>query len=127
MDNGQWTMNNPQSLTPSVLSVRTEPSAGSILGWDSAAGQVEVALGRSRIGLEERVADGGLDWTRALRLVEELCGPCSQANTLAFAQAVEDMALLIVPTRAAYLRLALAEMERVTSHLLNAAETFQAL
>ena len=90
-------------------------------------GSVEVELGGNHVGLEERVAKGGLDWARALRLVEELCGPCSQANTLAYAQAAEEMAQLIVPPRAAYLRLVLAEMERVASHLMNAADTMQAL
>jgi Ni,Fe-hydrogenase III large subunit len=60
-------------------------------------------------------------------MVEGLCGGCSQANALAYAQAVEDLSGAIVPPRAAYLRLVLAEAERVTSHLLNVADTLRVL
>src|SRR5205814_5689512 len=95
--------------------------------WGYVVGSAEVELGRNRVGFEERVANGGLDWARALQTVEELCGPCSQANTLAYVQAAEEMAQLIVPPRATYLRLVLAEMERVVSHLMNAAGTMRAL
>ena len=84
-------------------------------------------LGFNHIGLEERVNGRGMDWAQALQLVEDLCGRCSQANTLAYAQAVEAMSQLIVPPRAAYLRLLVAEMERASSHLLNVAETLDAL
>jgi NADH-quinone oxidoreductase subunit D len=87
----------------------------------------EAEYGYNHIGLEERVADGGLDWTSALSVVETLCAPCSQANALCFAQAVEGMSHLLVPPRAAYLRLVLAEMERIISHLENAADTMEAL
>jgi NADH-quinone oxidoreductase subunit D len=86
-----------------------------------------VELGYSRIGLEERVAEGRLEWGRALELVEGICACCSQANTLALVHAVEAMAKFIVPPRAAYLRMVLAEIERVISHLSNAAATMQAL
>src|SRR5438874_9958259 len=115
---------SPQS---SVLNLEWQPAGGSLLGWGYVVGSAEVELGRNHVGLEERVAKGGLDWARALQLVEELCGGCSQANTLAFAQAAEAMAQLIVPPRAAYLRLVLAELERITSHLMNAADTMAAL
>lgn len=87
----------------------------------------EAEYGYSHIGVEERVADGGLDWIRALSVVESLCAPCSQANVLCFVQAVEAMAHLLVPPRAAYLRLVLAEIERIVSHLENAALTMEAL
>jgi Ni,Fe-hydrogenase III large subunit len=60
-------------------------------------------------------------------MVEGLCGSCSQANALAYAQAVEDLSGAIVPPRAAYLRLVLAEAERLTSHLLNVADTLRVL
>ena len=62
-----------------------------------------------------------------LEMVEGLCGSCSQANALAYAQAVEDLSGAIVPPRAAYLRLVLAEAERVTSHLLNVADTLRTM
>jgi ech hydrogenase subunit E len=111
----------------SPLRLELQPGGGSILGWEYLVSSAEIELGSNHVGLEERVANGGLDWPRALQIVEELCGPCSQANTLAYVQAAEEMAQLIVPPRATYLRLVLAEMERVVSHLMNAAGTMRAL
>jgi len=107
--------------------VELEPARSSILGWAYKIASAEVELGHNHIGLEERVAGRGLDWNQALVLMEKLCGSCSQANALAFVHAVESMAQLIVPPRAASLRLVLAEMERATSHLMNAADTMRAL
>ena len=100
---------------------------GSSLGWGVQISTAEVELGYNHVGLEESIALGGLDWPEALAVAEKVCGCCSQANTLAFAQAVESLGQVIVPPRAAYLRLLLAESERIVSHLLNAAEMMQAL
>lgn len=108
------------------LALSIEPAAD-LLGWGARIGSAQLALGYNHVGLEERVADGGLDWGRALAVVEGLCGRCSQANLLSFVQAVEAMARLIVPSRASYLRMTLIETERVISHLLNAADTMQSL
>lgn len=101
-------------------------ASASPLGWGAQIASAEIELGYNYLGLEERAA-AGVDWAHALSLVEGLCSCCSQANTLAYVQAVESMALTIVPPRAAYIRMVLAETERIISHLLNAAETMQAL
>jgi Ni,Fe-hydrogenase III large subunit len=101
--------------------------ASDLLGWAGRIASAEVDPGYNYVGLEERVADGGLDWAQAMSVVEKLCGRCSQANLLAFVQAAEAMSLVIVPPRAAILRLMLAESERIVSHLLNAADTMEAL
>lgn|GEM_PF-894883 len=95
-------------------------------GWTVQISEAQLELGYNHVGLEERAYEG-LEWDDGLRLVESLCGCCSQANTLAFVQAVEAMGNMIVPTRATYLRLALIEAERIISHLLNGAETLDAL
>lgn len=95
-------------------------------GWAIQIDAAEIELGYNHVGLEER-AHEGLEWSHALRLVERICGCCSQANTLAFVQAVESMANVVLPTRATYLRLVLVETERMISHLLNAANTLDAL
>ncbi len=95
-------------------------------GWAVRIDAAEIELGYNHIGLEER-AHEGLEWGHALRLVERICGCCAQANTLAFVQAVEAMSNVILPTRATYLRLVLIEAERIVSHLLNAANTLDAL
>ena len=122
---------NPQSAIrnssgPLGLELDLEPAAD-LLGWGERIASANVRLGYNHVGLEERVTDGGIDWNRALSVIEGLCGPCSQANLLAFVQATEAMGRIIVPPRAAVLRLVLAETERVMSHLLNAADTMQAL
>jgi Ni,Fe-hydrogenase III large subunit len=95
-------------------------------GWTVQINEAQLELGYNHVGLEERAYEG-MEWGQALRLVESLCGCCSQANTLAFVQAVEAMGNVIVPIRATYLRLALIEAERIISHLLNGAETLDAL
>lgn len=95
-------------------------------GWVVEIKGADIELGYNRAGLEER-AYRGLGWEHALRLVEGLCGCCSQANVVALAQAVEAMSGAMLPTRASYLRLVLVETERILSHLLNAAETLDAL
>jgi Ni,Fe-hydrogenase III large subunit len=120
---GPYSPDLPQSA---LLRLELEP-ASDLLGWSSRIASVELELGYNRVGLEERVSDGGLDWQRALSVVEGLCGQCSQANVLVFAQAVETVGRLIVPPRAAYLRMVLIETERIASHLLNAADTMNAL
>ena len=113
---------------PMRLHMDLRPSSdNSPLGWGVEVAGAQIELGFNRVGLEQRVASGGLDWNRALAAVEGLCARCSQANALAFAQAVEAMSGIIVPPRAAYLRMVLAEVERVVSHLLNAAHIMQAL
>src|SRR4051794_19393384 len=111
---GPYDSSLPEKLR---LELELQPAKRSLLGYESEITSVRMELGFNHIGLEERANSGGLDWTRALQLVEDLCGRCSQANTLAYAQAVEAMSQLIVPPRAAYLRLVVAEMERASSHL----------
>ncbi|HEX8600699.1 MAG TPA: hypothetical protein VF952_19555 [Chloroflexia bacterium] len=113
---------------PMLLRLGLEPGGGnSPLGWSTRIAGVELELGYNRVGLEERAAFGSMDWAQGLEMVESLCGSCSQANALAYAQAVEDLSGAIVPPRAAYLRLVLTESERVTSHLLNVAGTLHML
>lgn len=109
-----------------VLDLELEPS-NDLLGWGARIAAAQLRTGRNRVGLEERVADGGLDWARALGVVEGLCGSCSQANLLAFCQAVEAASRMLVPPRAAYLRMVLVEIERIASHLMNADRTLDAL
>jgi Ni,Fe-hydrogenase III large subunit len=86
----------------------------------------DAEFGWNHVGLEERTADGGIDWARALSIVEHLCVSCSQANLLCFVQAAEAMSHLIVPARATYLRLLLVEAERIVSHLQSSAELIKA-
>lgn len=72
-------------------------------------------------GCAERLPLLTLD--QAFYLVSRICGLCSHAHTLAFCQAVEKLIQRDVPERAALLRCAVAEIERLNSHL----ETLRAL
>src|ERR1044072_6233354 len=118
---------HPALPAPLTLDLELDEKRRSLLGWDLHIGRAELGLGYNHVGLEQQVLAHGLDWGRALHLVEALCAPCSQANLLAYVQAVKSMSHLIVPPRASYLRLVLAETESIISHLLNAADTMGAL
>lgn len=58
------------------------------------------------------------NFIQAITLVERVCGICSNVHTLTFCQAAEAIAGLDVPARAKYIRVIMAELERIHSHLL---------
>jgi formate hydrogenlyase subunit 5 len=66
-------------------------------------------------GMEKRFE--GLEPARGVVLAERVSGVGSVAHALAYCQAIEAAANCIVPARARYLRLLLAEMERLYNHL----------
>jgi membrane-bound hydrogenase subunit alpha len=57
-------------------------------------------------------------FTQSIYLVERICGICSTSHPLAFVHAVEDVDGTEIPTRAAYIRTLVGELERIHSHLL---------
>lgn len=67
----------------------------------------------------------GLSLEEGLVGVEHLCAASAYAHTLAYCQALEKVAGLEVPPRARFLRVLLAEMERILSHLLAIAQVLQ--
>jgi Ni,Fe-hydrogenase III large subunit/Ni,Fe-hydrogenase III component G len=54
---------------------------------------------------------------QGVKLAERISGDSSVAHTLAFCQAVEALAGVIIPPRAAYLRVVLLELERLYNHI----------
>ena len=58
------------------------------------------------------------NYNQNIALVERVCGICSDLHTLTFCRAVEQLAGLSVPERAQYVRVIIAELERLTSHAL---------
>jgi len=68
----------------------------------------------------------GIEWLgmnrnnpiQSIYLAERVCGICSVSHPFAFVEAVEHAAGIIPPERAEYIRVIIAEMERIHSHLL---------
>jgi Ni,Fe-hydrogenase III large subunit/Ni,Fe-hydrogenase III component G len=54
---------------------------------------------------------------QAIKLAERISGDSSVAHALAFCQAVEALAGVTIPPRAAYLRVVLLELERLYNHI----------
>ncbi|HJJ96245.1 MAG TPA: nickel-dependent hydrogenase large subunit [Methanocorpusculum sp.] len=70
----------------------------------------------------------GIEWmglsrnpVQIVHLTGRICGICGVTHSLAFARAVEQIADITVPERADYVRVIIAEFERIQSHLLWAA------
>lgn len=79
--------------------------------------------GYNERGCSERLLRLPLD--QALHLVTRICGSCSHAHALAFCQALETLMEQDVPPRALYLRSAVAEIERLASHLETLTDIFR--
>ncbi len=57
-------------------------------------------------------------WIKNVYLFERICGICSFAHSLGYTHAVEGLTGFEVPRRARYIRVIVAELERIHSHLL---------
>lgn len=73
-------------------------------------------LGYVHRGIEK--AAEARNWTQNLYLVERICGICSHIHALTYSLGVEKLAEVEVPRRAQAIRVLVAELERVHSHLL---------
>ncbi|MFX1511619.1 MAG: NADH-quinone oxidoreductase subunit C [Promethearchaeota archaeon] len=80
--------------------------------------EVDLRLGFNHRGIEK--AFEMRSWLQNLYLATRLCGICSLAHQLAYVEAVEKCARIFdeVPDRARYIRVLVAELERVQSHIL---------
>ncbi len=58
------------------------------------------------------------NYVQDLYLCERVCGICSNAHTLCYCMAVEQIAEVEIPERAQYIRMLMHEFERIHSHLL---------
>ena len=76
-----------------------------------------------RIGFNHRGIEKAIEmnnWTQNLYLIERICGICSGAHQIAYVTTAEKIArmTLDIPERALYLRVLIAELERLHSHIL---------
>ncbi len=58
------------------------------------------------------------NYYQVIALMERVCGICSFIHTLTLCQAMEKLAGLEAPPRAKYIRVVMAELERLHSHVL---------
>jgi len=58
------------------------------------------------------------NYIQNITLLERVCGICSNVHTLSFCRAVECLAGIKPPDRAQYIRVVVAELERLHSHIL---------
>ncbi|MCX6802193.1 MAG: nickel-dependent hydrogenase large subunit [Candidatus Diapherotrites archaeon] len=63
-------------------------------------------------GMEQRTFE------KNIYLVERICGICSHSHTTNFCKGIEEIMNLTIPRRAQYIRVIMAELERIHSHLL---------
>ncbi len=75
-----------------------------------------VKVGYNHRGIEKACEER--TYIQDLYLVERVCGICSHSHSTCFVQAVEEIAGIVVPKRAVYIRTLIAELERIHSHLL---------
>lgn len=66
-------------------------------------------------GIEKSVE--GLPLDIAAYRAERICGACSVSHAVSYAQAIESIAHLKIPRRARYIRVLLAELERLYNHI----------
>lgn len=77
---------------------------------------VVVGIGYNHRGMEK--ACESRNYIQIIYLLERICGICSHTHTTAFCQGVEELAGIEITKRAAYIRVIIAEVERLHSHLL---------
>lgn len=77
---------------------------------------LEINLGYNHRGIEKLAESKTYD--QVPFLVERICGICSTSHPFASVNALEDLSDIDVPERALYIRTAVAELERIHSHLL---------
>ncbi len=78
--------------------------------------QVVPRIGYVHRGIERAAQDRS--WVKNIYLFERICGICSFAHSLGYTQGVEALTRFEVPRRAKYVRVIVAELERIHSHLL---------
>ena len=78
--------------------------------------EASMRLGYNHRGMEKACEQRS--YIQDIYLLERVCGICSHSHSTAFIQAVEELAGLQIPPRAQYIRVLIAELERIHSHLL---------
>lgn len=75
-----------------------------------------IGVGYNHRGLEK--ACESRNYIQDLYIIERVCGICSHAHSTAYCRAIEELCGVKIPPRAEYIRVVVAELERLHSHLL---------
>ena len=76
---------------------------------------------KPRIGYNHRGIEKAFEqrtYIQNIYLAERVCGICSDAHTTCYTQAIEELLGVELPPRARYIRVIIAELERIHSHSL---------
>ena len=76
---------------------------------------------KPRIGYNHRGIEKAMEvrtYIQNIYLAERICGICSDAHTTCYCQAIEELLDVEAPPRANYIRVIVAELERIHSHSL---------
>jgi len=76
---------------------------------------------KPRIGYAHRGVEKAFEsktYLQNIYLAERICGICSDAHTTCYTQAIEELLDVKIPPRARYIRVLIAELERIQSHAL---------
>ena len=76
----------------------------------------EVFIGYNHRGIEKLATQK--NFIQTLVMVERVCGICSHSHALSYAMALEAIGQIEVPKRGQYMRVIVAELERLHSHYL---------
>ncbi len=76
----------------------------------------EVFIGYNHRGIEKLAQQK--NYIQTLVMVERVCGICSHSHAFSYAMALEAIAQMNVPKRGQYIRVIIAELERLHSHYL---------
>src|SRR5664279_1876289 len=96
--------------------VLPEPIHLDLVLEDEKVVQAIPSIGFIHRGLEKLVEKK--DFNEMLFVAERICGICSYMHGMGYAEAVERMMKIEIPSRAKYLRTIWSEMSRIHSHLL---------
>lgn len=80
---------------------------------------VEITSGHVHRGMEALAAKR--NFFQNIVLTERVCSLCSNSHPLTYCMAIENLAGMLVPPRAQYLRMLADEIKRIASHLFNVA------
>jgi len=93
-----------------------EPGCFTIVLEGEKVVDAHIGIGYNHRGLEK--ACESRNYIQTLYLIERVCGICSHTHSTAYCQGIEELTGLSIPKRAAYIRVIVAELERLHSHLL---------